>query len=133
MLKTSFLILIVMSSVAFAQPQEKKEAYKFFEYEEISNELLKEKIQSFCDEVDKTSLIGWIINYGTPKEIASREKQIQNTRICTKEFPSPRIMFLRIEEKNKSKTEFWIVPPGEEPPPIKRNERITSESKRFGY
>jgi len=115
-----FLILLVMSAAAFAQAQEKKDAYEFFEYEKISHNLLKEKISSFCDEVDKTSYVGWFINYGTSKEIAKREKQILDTRVCTKEFPSPRIRFLRVEENNKSKTEFWIVPPGEEPPPVKK-------------
>ena len=111
-----FLILVVMSSAGFAQTQEKKDAHKFFEYEKISNRLLKEKIKSFCDEVDKTGWIGWFINYGTPKEIESREKQILATRVCTQEFPSPRVTFLRIEDKNKAKTEFWLIPPGEKPP-----------------
>jgi len=111
-----FLISVAMSAVGFAQTQEKKDAHKFFEYEKISNRLLKEKIKSFCDEVGKTDWIGWFINYGTPKEIESREKQILATRVCTQEFPSPRVTFLRIEDKNKAKTEFWLIPPGEKPP-----------------
>lgn len=116
MLRILFLILVAMCSIALAQTQEKKDSYKFFEYERISDNLLKEKIQFFCNEVDKTSWVGWIINYGIPKEVSSREKQLRDTGMCTKEFPSPRVIFLRIEDKNKSKTEFWIVPPDKQPP-----------------
>ena len=117
-----FLILALMCSTAFAQTSEKKDAYKFFEYENISNKLLEEKLQSLCQESDKTFWIGWIINFGTDEEILNREKAIR--KIYSETFRSAchdsRIMFLRIEDKDKSKTEFWIVPPGEEPPPIKK-------------
>jgi hypothetical protein len=116
MLKVLFLILIAMSSVTFAQAQQTDKPYKFFEYEKISKGLLKEKIESLCIEIDKTSWVGWIINYGTPKQLAGREKQIKETNLCRQEFPSPRIIFVRVEDENKSKTEFWLVPPGEKPP-----------------
>ena len=116
MLKFLFLIVIVISSSVFIYAQEKPQAYKIFEYEKISNNLFSKKIKSFCNEVDKTSWVGWILNFGTPKEIAARERQILDTRLCTKEFPSPRIIFVKIDNKNKSQTELWIVPPGEKPP-----------------
>lgn len=116
MLKILFLILVVLSSVTFGQTQKITKSYKFFEYGKISSKLLKEKIDAFCGEVDKASWIGWVINYSSTKGIISREKQIRDTKMCKQEFPEPRITFLRIEDVNKSKTEFWIVPPGEEPP-----------------
>lgn len=43
MLKVLFLISILLVLTAFAQGQEKSEAYKFFEFEKISESLLKEK------------------------------------------------------------------------------------------
>ena len=119
MIRVLFLLLIVMSSAAFAQTQENKEAYRFFEYEEISDKLLAEKSQAFCAEINKTGWVGWIMNYGTLEEIKNREKQILKSfenYDCRKEFPSPRMTFVRIEKKDESKTVFWIVPPGKEPP-----------------
>lgn len=111
--------LAVLSSIAFAQTKENEAAYKFFEYEKISDKLLEEKTQAFCAEINKTSLVGWIINYGTSVEIEKREKRIikafENYE-CRKEFPSPRTTFFREEIENTSKTVFWIVPPGKEPP-----------------
>lgn len=120
MRRVLFFILVLMTSTVFAQTSQREDAYKVFEYKAISNKLLGEKIISFCDEVDRTRWIGWIINYGTIKTINRREKQIKSTRVCVKEFPSPRIQFLRIEKEDNSRTEFWVVPSGEEPPPIKK-------------
>lgn len=111
-----FLILAVIISVSFVQAQEKQDAYKFFEYEKISDKLLKEKLDSFCREIDKTGWVGWIFNYGTQDEIKKREKQILKNYDCRQEFPDPRITFERKKVKDKSKTVFWIVPPGKEPP-----------------
>lgn len=115
-----FLILFMMCSTVFTQTEKSQEARKFFEYEKISSQLLKEKIISLCKESGKTSWIGWIINYGTPKEVSDREKLVrksfEETSRKTPCHHDSRIMFLRVEDKDKSKTEFWIVPPGEEPP-----------------
>ena len=41
------LILLITISTAFAQKQEKPEAYKFFEVGTINNKLLKEKTEDF--------------------------------------------------------------------------------------
>jgi hypothetical protein len=119
MIRILFLLLFLISLSVSAQTQEKKVAYKFFEYEKISDKLLGEKTQSFCAEINKTDWVGFIINYGSPDEIKKREKQIVKNfenYDCRKEFPAPRMTFLRIENENKSKTELWIVPPGEKPP-----------------
>jgi hypothetical protein len=95
-------------------------AYKFFEYEKISNDLLKSKIHSLCDESIRTEWIGQIINYGNPRQIAVRVKQIKENYNCRQEFPAPRIVFVIGGKNNKSKTEFWIVPPsGTVPTPNK--------------
>ena len=116
MLKVLFLILLVMSSVAFAHTQEKQQAYKFFEFENVSKSLLKEKWNEFYNQlkVDKSSQ-GYIINYGKPKEVAKREKQIREL-INFREYDAPRITFVRGENVNKLKSVFWIVPAGAEMP-----------------
>jgi hypothetical protein len=119
MIRVLFLILVVMISSVFAQTQEQKEYYKFFEYKKISVKLLRERTQSFCAEINKTGLVGWIVNYGMPEEISKREKQIMKASEnydCGKEFPSPRITFVKGGEKSKSRTVFWLVSPEKEPP-----------------
>ena len=116
MLKTLFLILFVLSSIAFAQTQENKEAYKFFEFEKISDSLLKEKFTEFFNEVKKDDVSqGYIINYGTAKEIAKRENKIRNL-IDFRDGDPPRLTFVQGGNSNKPKTIFWIVPESAEPP-----------------
>ena len=127
MIRISFLILVLFSSVTFAQTQEKEDHYKFFEYEKISDKLLKDKIQDFCKESIKTEWIGWVVNYGNSKRIANRNKQIIKNYTCRQEFPEPRIIYVNIEDKDKSKTEFWIVSPGLKPPVFNKDERSTNK------
>lgn len=114
--RISFLLLILFSSTVFTQTEVKKDAYKFFEYQKISNKLLSEKINSLCSESIKTKWIGFIINYGTPREITARNWQIKKNYSCRQEFPEPRIIFFDGGKNGKSRTEFWIVPPGAKPP-----------------
>lgn len=105
-----------ISNIDFAQFKcfnsnpSKKDAYKVFEYQKISDKSLKEKILSLCDESIKTESVGWIINYGTSKENAVRIKQISKTYSCRQEFSKPRIVIVDGGKNGKSKTEFWIVP-----------------------
>jgi hypothetical protein len=110
------LILVLMSFVAFAQAQEKKEAYKFFEFEKISDSLLKEKIEQYCNQLSEEGLSqGYVINYGTSKEISKRERKIRNL-IVFRNHDQSRLTFVQGGNSNKPKTIFWIVPEGAEPP-----------------
>lgn len=61
---------------------------------------------------------GYFINYGTPKEIAKREKQLENF-IRFRRFNRARIIFVNGGNIGEFKTVIWIVPPGAElPKPI---------------
>lgn len=118
MIKILFLLLFVMGSAAFGQTQDKKEPVKFFQYEQISDKLLTEKIQSLCSEADKISWIGWVIYYGKPSEAKRRENQLKKS--YSDAFDAchdSRITFVDGGEKGEPRTEFWIVAPGEKPPP----------------
>ena len=125
MLKVLFLILAVMSSAVFAQTAKEREspagktpeAYKFFEAGKIGNSLLKEKFQSFYAELKKNhAAIGYIINYGTDKEISRREKQIRSAINSREDYDAPRLILINGGNSDKPETVFWIVPPGAEPP-----------------
>lgn len=112
--------LIAMSSTAFSQiqdnsPQEKK-AYIFAEMEKADDNTVKEKVEDFYIKLKKDSYSqGYIINYGTDTEVTKRERQIRDS-MNFREQDSPRITFIRGENKGKLKTAFWIVPNGAEPP-----------------
>ena len=118
MFRVLFLLLIVMSSVAFAQVQEKKEPIKFFEYEQISDKLLREKFIEYKKMFQpEPAAQGYIINYGTDKEIERREKQIvKQMSEVFRGYDPPRISFVRGGNSEKPKTVIWFVPPGAELP-----------------
>ena len=61
------------------------------------------------------NLQGYIINYGTDKEITKRENQIRES-IDFRKYDSYRLTFVRGGNNGKLKTVFWIVPAGTEPP-----------------
>ena len=86
MFRSLFLILIVTVSVAFAQtepntePQEFPQAIKFDEFEKATNGNVKMRMDAFFVELNNNpSAQGYIINYGTAKEVAKREKQLRNS------------------------------------------------------
>ena len=117
-----FLILIVMSSVAFAQteentePQETPKAIKFDEFEKASNGYVKMKMDAFFVELSNNPAAqGYIINYGTDREIAKREKQIRNS-ITFRRYDVSRITLVRGGNREVIKTDLWLVPPGAESP-----------------
>ena len=62
---------------------------------------------------------GYIINYGTNKEIARREAQLRN-HIGFKKYDVSRVTFVRGGANPNGErgvwTKFWIVPPGAMPP-----------------
>jgi len=121
-LRILFLILIVMSSVAFAQteentePQETPKAIKFDEFEKATNGYVKMKMDVFFVELrNNPAAQGYIINYGTDREIAKREKQIRNS-ITFCRYDASRITLVRGGNREVIKTDLWLVPPGAESP-----------------
>ncbi len=58
---------------------------------------------------------GYIINYGTDREIAKREKQIRNS-ITFRRYDASRITLVRGGNREVIKTDLWLVPPGAESP-----------------
>jgi len=126
MLRALVLLLIVMGSVAFAQTQENKErketdkAYIFAELRKANDYQVKKLFDEFDNRLmkdfgSKNELQGYIINYGTDKEIARREKQIRES-ITFRRIDSYRLTFVRAVNNGTLKTVFWIVPRGAEPP-----------------
>ena len=119
MFRVLFLLLIVMSSVTFAQAQEKKEPVKFAEFGKAADSLVTTKLVAFDKELKKQQTSqGVIINYGTDKEIALREKQLQKAMSSQRMFHDVRVTFVRggSSDTGKIKTILWVVPEGAEYP-----------------
>ena len=115
MLRVLFLILCFFSVSAFAQTKEKPQAYKFFEYEKISDTVLTQKLEDYYKQLASSNSQGYIINYGKDKDAEKREKQIRKSNDFRGADP-PKITYVRGDNKSKPKTILWIVPAGALPP-----------------
>ncbi len=125
MFRILFLLLFVMSSIAVAQTEEKPKAVKYSEFETATNGYVKMIMDGFYVELgNNPSAQGYIINYGTEKEIAVREKQFQNA-ITFRKFDGARITLVRGGFWKTSKSELWVVPSGAE------NPQPTSTAEKF--
>ncbi|HMS39013.1 MAG TPA: hypothetical protein PKE69_02220 [Pyrinomonadaceae bacterium] len=113
MFRVLFLILFVMSSFVFAQNQSQKideiEIPATSESLDIAFEGLMIKL------VNNPTAQGYIITYGTPENIARREFRFKEM-IRFRKYDSSKIIFVRGGYRQQTKTEFWIVPAGIEPP-----------------
>lgn len=121
MLRSLFLILIFLSSITFGQTQfqiDKQTAQKIHEFERATDEKVKMRIDAFFAELKKDSKAqGYIINYGSPKEIKIRRKQITDS-INFRKYDAMRLTFVDAGYSRSVKTELWIVPNGADEPYI---------------
>lgn len=136
MFKILFLILVVMSLAIFAQENnnssiDKKVPAKIFdEFGKVTTGLIRSRMDSFLVELQKNpSSQGYIINYGTKKDIAARERLLRN-HVAFRKFDSVRIVFVNGGFRGEIKTEFWIVPYGAEIPNI---ESASKKIDEFGF
>lgn len=119
MFKVLFLILILLSSFAIAQTEEKPQANLFDEFEMATNGNVKMRMDLFYTELSNNPASqGYIVNFGIGREIARRERQIRNA-IVFRKFDASRITIVNGGFRGVIKTEFWIVPAGAETPVIK--------------
>ncbi len=133
MFRVLLLILVVMSSVAFAQSENSSQqndvpkAYIFAELGKANNAEVKKKFDGFYKKIKDSDSQGYIVNYGVAKEIANREKQLRNS-INFRDDDAPRLTFVRGGNIGRLKTVFWIVPPGAKPPtPISLDKKAKVE------
>ena len=122
MWRVLFLILVVTSSVTFAQTEKKliqegeTKSFKFEQFGKVSVGRIKTYMEMFFKELkNNTTAQGYIINYGSDKGVMKREKILRN-HIVFRRFDTPRITFVRGGEESIVITELWIVPEGAEPP-----------------
>jgi hypothetical protein len=133
MLRSLFLILVLLSSAALSlipkpatsipksvQPIPNPTTLLAFDTVYKTNQgKLQKAVEKFHAELTKLSKYhGYIINYGTNKEIARREKIIR-TVMTSRKIDSSRITVVRVEMTDESKSVFYMVPSSVEPPVLK--------------
>lgn len=130
MLRILFLLLIVTASTVFAQTEELPKAVKVDEFERAANGYVKWRMDAFYTELgNNPASQGYIINYGTNREIAIREKQIR-VSIQWRKYDASRITFVKGGFREEVKTELWRIPPGaENPAPASTAEKLDEFSK----
>ncbi len=112
-----FLILVIMSSFAFAQMPEKPEAIIIDEFGRIPNGDIKARLDSFIVGLQNNpTSLGLIVSYGSKKDIAARERMMKS-HISLRQLDNLReITFINGGHSNEIKTQFWRVPEGAENP-----------------
>lgn len=130
MIRLLFLLLLLMSSVGFAQTEKTPKAFKFDEFEAATDGDVKMKMDYFYAELNNNPASqGYIINYGTDREIAIRRNQI-SLSIAWRKFDGTRITIIDGGFRDGVKSELWIVPPGaENPQPTLNAEKIDEFGK----
>jgi hypothetical protein len=83
----------------------------------LPNDEVKARVENFYRELaNNPNAQGYIITYGTPREIAARRRQITSAITFFKFDPS-RVTFVDGGDKGTGvETRFYIVPPGATPP-----------------
>ena len=129
-----FLILVVLISVSFAQMADnppcdpKPEAVNFYELGTTTKPELKSRLEEYFKKLTaEPDSQGYIINYGSDREVARREKIIRESIIFCKHDPS-RITLVRGGNERILKTELWIVPPGADYPISNHTETLNTDS-----
>ena len=107
MFRVLFLILVVMTSILLAQtqdnslPNSQQKSYIIGEFGKANDSGVKNQFEKFDEELKKDFYSqGSIINYGTDKEVAKREKQLRNS-IVFRNYDASRITLVRGSNNGK--------------------------------
>lgn len=117
MLKSGLLVIVAilwlsLSLNAQTEPNAAPGAYKFAEFGPIGAKAIAAKMASFYEFLKKESTAqGYVINYGSPKEIKARRAAIMKA-ITWRDYDGPRITFVDGPFEKRIRTVMWIVPAG---------------------
>jgi len=90
---------------------------KFDEFGLVRNNEIKVRYEKFLNKlIAENRSQGYIMNYGTNKAIAARERQLRNSSNWRCGYDCSRITYVKGGSARRLKTVFWLVPEGAEPP-----------------
>lgn len=108
--------MLLLKQKKIKLPKETSKAVKYNEFERITVEDIQARMDGFQSELQEDpSAQAYIINYGSDREVARRERVIRNT-ISFRRFDTSRITFVYAGFRNIVKTELWFVAAGAESP-----------------
>lgn len=94
-----------------------EESTKIDEFGRLVDNDVKARVQNLYITLNNNpNAIGYIINYGTPREIRNRERQIQKAIDFLGLDPSKVVIINGGDRRNGVETTFWLVPSGADPP-----------------
>lgn len=87
------------------------------QFGKIANDDVRQRMDQFFETLQADpNATGYIINYGTPRDVAAREKLMKN-HIAFRNFDGRRITFVNGGNTGEGlKSNLWIVPAGATPP-----------------
>lgn len=122
MFRVLFLILILTGSTVLAQTEDntpvdpRPEAIKLYDFGKATDGYIKKLFTDFGTKLKANPTAqGYIINYGTDRELWLRERQILKA-ISFRRIDSIRITIINSRNIGKQRTTVWLVPAGTEPP-----------------
>jgi len=121
MFRVLLLIFVLLNSTAYAQTKDENLIADVFPLDEFgiaANGDVKARSDNFVFELQKQPTAqGFIVNYGSAKDIARREILIRNY-IRFRSFDSSRITFIRGGFLKELLTQLWILPSETKLPPL---------------
>ncbi|HEX8638672.1 MAG TPA: hypothetical protein VF692_11455 [Pyrinomonadaceae bacterium] len=110
MLRVLFLLLFVTSFIALSYAAKIDSPLVFDEVFKLNKSNLKNATEKFVKALKKDDQIhGIIVNYGTRKQNAGREKIIRDY-IAFRKFDASRITIGNSEQVDEEKTRFYLAP-----------------------
>lgn len=104
-----------VTPVGASGPKIEPEAYVVMEFGKSTKAMATKLITEFLTKLRNVDGgQGYMINYGTPRQVATREKWIRDS-ISFRRFDGPRITLVN-GGPGPVRTVLWIVPPGAENP-----------------
>lgn len=130
MLRVLFLILVLMSSIAFAQKQKQTQAFKFDEFTELQESDWKRRLDRFADM--KISLPDSKLEIIVYAQIGTQRNSIHNLERQFKDYLSnvKKVGYVYVKSggfRKSQSTELWIVPENAKSPDTTPDEEFKAE------
>ena len=125
MMRILFLMLFATILPVFGQTADRPQSSQTDEFEVVPDGYVKMSMDGLYAALSNDPAAeGYILNFGTEREIDLRERQIRKALEFRRYDPS-RVTIVRAGFWKNARTEFWIVPPGAEIP------RATTTAEMF--
>ena len=119
--RTPFLVLLLVPFMgALAQDTRttnKPVAIKVVEFGRVSDKKVRQAVELYWKEQTRLQLAGYIMTYGSDKDVERREKKISEAGFeLSRHFGLPATIFVRGGRERDLKTVMWLIPEGAERP-----------------